>query len=392
MTVIAPNGPLSSAPPASARVGMVGGGHLARMTHQAAVDLGISLEILAQSATDPAVLAGAPHRLAPPGSLDELRSLAERCDVITLDHVLVPADHLDVLQAARYAVRPCAEAVRLAQDKLLARRTLDQAGFAVPPYMPAEAGGAAAVQRFADRWGWPIMMKSRHGGYDGRGVHVVHSIGASRDLLASSPPGGWVIEAQVPLACELTVLVARNPSGYTAVYPVVETHQHDGMCRELVMPARVPADIADAATRLAKSIADGIDATGILAVELFLTTAGDLVVNELALRPHNSGHATIEGTVTSQFHNHLRGILNWPLGSTAMVAPAAATINVIGPPSGADPARYLAAALSVPGASVHLYAKHPRPGRKLGHVTALGADQAEALDTARAAARLLLGP
>lgn len=391
MTAIAPNGPLSAAPPASARVGMVGGGQLARMTHQAAVDLGISLEILAQSPTDPAVLAGASHTLGPPGSLAALRTLADRCDVITFDHELVPADHLDALRAAGYAVRPGAEALRLAQDKRLAREVLDQAGFTVPPHLAVEDDDIESVWSFAERWGWPIVMKSRHGGYDGRGVHVLHDLAGVRDLLASTSPSSWVLEAHVPIASELAVLVARNPSGYTAVYPVVETRQHDGMCHELVMPARVPDDIADAATRLAKSIADGIDVTGILAVELFLTTAGDLVVNELATRPHNSGHATIEATITSQFHNHLRGILNWPLGSTEMVAPAAATVNVIGPPSGADPARHLAAALSVPSAHVHLYAKHSHPGRKLGHVTALGADQAEALDTARAAARRLLG-
>ena len=391
MTVIAPNGPVPAAPPASARVGMVGGGQLARMTHQAAVDLGISLEILAQSATDPAVLAGASHLLGPPGSFDALRSLADRCDVVTLDHELVPAEHLDALQAAGYAVRPRAEAVRLAQDKLLARRALDQAGFAVPPYMQAEAGGADAVQGFAERWGWPIVMKSRHGGYDGRGVHVVGDLDGSRDLLASTPTGGWVLEAHVPIACELAVLVARRPSGGTAAYPVVETHQHDGMCRELVMPARVPDDVAAAATRLATSIADGIDATGILAVELFLTTSGDLVVNELALRPHNSGHATIEATVTSQFQNHLRGILDWPLGSTEMVVPAAATVNVLGPVSGDDPARHLPAALSVPGACVHLYAKHARYGRKLGHVTAIGDDMAQAQSLARRAEAALMG-
>lgn len=391
MTAVAPTA-LPAAPPATARVGMVGGGQLARMTHQAAVDLGISLEILAQSATDPAVLAGARHVLGPPGSLDALRSLADRCDVVTFDHELVPTEYLEALQAAGYAVRPRAEAFRLAQDKLLARRALDQAGFAVPPHRPVEGGDLDAVKSFADRWGWPIVIKSCRGGYDGRGVHLVHDLDDSRDLLASNPPGGWLVEAHVPIACELAVLVARSPSGETAAYPVVETHQQDGMCRELVMPARVPDDVADAATRLATSVADGIDATGILAVELFLTPAGDLIVNELALRPHNSGHATIEATVTSQFQNHLRGILDWPLGSTEMVAPAAATVNVLGPPSGDDPARHLAAALSVPGARVHLYAKHARPGRKLGHVTALGADQAEALDTARAAARLLLGP
>lgn len=390
VTAIAPT-TRPAGPPATAHVGMVGGGQLARMTHQAAIDLGITLEILTQSATDPAVLAGARHVPGSPGSLDALLSLAERCDVVTLDHELVPAEHLDTLQAAGYAVRPHAEALRLAQDKFLARQTLDQAGFAVPPHMAADGGDLDAVQLFAEWSGWPIVVKSRRGGYDGRGVHVVHDLDSARALLASNPPGGWFLEAHVPIACELAVLVARRPSGWTATYPVVETHQHDGTCRELVMPARVPDDVAAAATRLAKSVADGIDATGILAVELFLTSAGDLIVNELALRPHNSGHATIEATVTSQFQNHLRGILDWPLGSTEMVAPAAATVNVLGPPSGDDPARHLAAALSVPGASVHLYAKHARPGRKLGHVTALGADQTEALDTARAAARLLLG-
>ena len=391
MTVIAPNSPLPAAPTASARVGMVGGGQLARMTHQAAVDLGISLEILAQSATDPAVLAGAPHLLGPPGSINALRTLAERCDVITFDHEHVPTERVTALQTAGYTVRPRAEALRLAQDKLLARQVLAQAGFAVPPFMPAGKGDAEAAGEFAQRWGWPIVMKSRHGGYDGKGVHVLHDPDGVARLLASTSPASWVIEAHVPIACELAVLVARNPSGATAIYPVVETHQRDGMCQELVMPARVPDEIADAATRLAKSIADCIHVTGILAVEMFLTTAGGLVVNELATRPHNSGHATIEATTTSQFHNHLRGILDWPLGSTEMVAPAAATVNVIGSPAGADPARYLAAALSVPSAHVHLYAKNPHPGRKLGHVTALGANQSEALDTARAAASLLLG-
>lgn len=375
--------------PASARVGMIGAGQLARMTHQAAADLGIGLEILARSGTDPAVVAGAHHLLGPPGSLEVLSTFAERCDVITLDHEHVPTEHLRALQAAGHTLRPCAEAVGLAQDKLLARRALERAGFPVPPYAAAEAGDLDAVAGFAEQWGWPVVAKARHGGYDGRGVHVVEDLTTARAVLGADTPGGWVIEAHVPIATELAVLVARNPSGYTAIYPVVETRQADGMCRELVMPAAIPDDVASAASRLAKSIADGIDATGILAVELFLTPDGALVVNELAARPHNSGHATIEATATSQFHNHLRGILDWPLGPTAMVAPAAATVNVIGPASGRDPLQHLPAALGVPGAHVHLYAKTPRPGRKLGHVTALGTDRDDALDTARAAARLL---
>jgi 5-(carboxyamino)imidazole ribonucleotide synthase len=370
---------------------MVGGGQLARMTHQAAVDLGVCLEVLTPSPTEPAVTAGAHHLRGAHDSLEMLRTLAERCDVLTLDHEHVPTEHLHALQAAGHTLRPCAEAVGLAQDKLLARRTLEHAGFPVPPYAPADLGDLDAVGGFAERWGWPVVVKSRRGGYDGRGVHVVEDLAAARAVLGTETPGGWLLEANVAIATELAVLVARNPSGYTAIYPVVETRQVDGMCRELVMPARVPDAAASAAVRLAKSIADGVDASGILAVELFLTREEDLVVNELAARPHNSGHATIEATVTSQFHNHLRGILDWPLGSTTMVAAAAATVNVIGHAHGGDPLQHLPAALSVPGANVHLYAKAPRPGRKLGHVTALGADHDEALDTARAAALLLAG-
>lgn len=377
--------------PASARVGMVGGGQLARMTHQAAVDLGVCLEVLVPSPTEPAVVAGAHHLCGAHDSLEMLRTLAERCEVVTLDHEHVPAEHLHALQAAGHALRPRAEAVGLAQDKLLARRTLEHAGFPVPPYAPVDLGALDVVAGFAERWGWPVVAKSRRGGYDGRGVHVLDDLAAAQGVLGTDTSGGWLVEANVAIATELAVLVARNPSGYTAVYPVVETCQVDGMCRELVMPARIPDAVAAAAARLAESIADGIDNTGVLAVELFLTTEGDLVVNELASRPHNSGHATIEATATSQFHNHLRGVLDWPLGSTAMVAPAAATVNVIGSSSASDPLQHLAAALSVSGANVHLYAKAPRPGRKLGHVTALGADHDEALDTARAAARLLTG-
>lgn len=395
MTAVAPDVLLPAEPLASAWVGMVGGGPIARMTHQAAVDLGINLEILARSADDPAVLAGARHLLGPSDSLHALRLLADRCEVLTLDDGQVPAEHLSALQQAGYTVRPRPEAVSCAQDRYQARRLLKQAGFAVVPSLVVEEGGEGvidAVRGFGEQWGWPLVMQARRPGSDRRVTHLVQDLGGSRDLFAARPPGGWGLEAHLPDARELTVLVARRSSGETAVYPVVETLRHEGMRRELVMPARVPADIAAAATRLAKSVADGIDATGILAVELFLTSTGELLVGELALRPHRSGLATVEATVASQFHNHLRGVLDWPLGSTEMTASAAATVDVVGASSGADPARYLPAALAVPGARVHLYGHRARPGRTLGHVTAVGGDQAEALDTARAAARLLLGP
>lgn len=336
-------------------------------------------------------LAGAPHLDSRPGSLDALRVLADRYDVVMLDLDQVPTEYIDALHVVGCTVRPCAESLRVAQDRLLTRQALEYAGFEIAPFMAVEGSDSNAVSAFVEQWGWPIVMKPRHSGDDGAGIHTLHDLDAVGDLLASRSPESWVLEAHLPIACELTVLVARNPSGYTATYPVIETHQHDRMGRESVMPARVPDHVANAARQMAKSVADGIDATGVLAVALFLTTTGDLVVDELAIGPQHSGLATMEATVTSQFHNHLRGILDWSLGSTEMVARAAATVSLCGPASGTDLSLDLPAARSVPSAQVHLYAEHTDPGHPFGHVTALGADHAEALVNARAAARLLLG-
>jgi len=369
---------------ATARVGFVGAGQLARMTQRAAIDLGVHLEVLAARHDDPAVLAGAGHRVGDPADLDALLALAADVDVVTLDHELVPNEHLVALREAGHAVHPSPEAVRYAQDKLHARTGLQGLGFPIPAF--AEVHDVAAVHAFAEQHRWPVVLKAQRGGYDGRGVVVVADAAELGDEL---PPGEWLVEEHLDLAIELAVVVARRPSGDHVVYPVVETVQEDGICRELVMPGRVDADVGDRAVGLAGDIVDAIDGTGIVAVELFVTTGGDLLVNELALRPHNSGHASIEGSTTSQFHNHLRAVLDWPLGDVSMRAPAAVMVNVLGGPGGDPIAPLLPEALAVPGANVHLYGKQPRPGRKIGHVTVLGDTAGEALERARAAADVL---
>jgi 5-(carboxyamino)imidazole ribonucleotide synthase len=371
---------------------MVGGGQLARMAQQAAIGLGIELQVLTAHDGDPAVLAGARFVPGDPSDLDALLGLAKGSDVITFDHEHVPNGHLQALVDAGYTVRPEPSAKLMAQDKSVARQVLGDAGFAVPPYADVAAGDLDAAVRFGDANGWPIMVKAPRGGYDGRGVHLVAS---ADDLVGNQGLASydrWLLEAHVDIAVELAVLVARRPGGQAVTYPVVETVQRDGICHELVMPARVGGDLAARAAATAAAIAEHIGATGILAVELFVTTGGDLVVNELAARPHNSGHATIEGSVTSQFENHLRAVLVWPLGAPTLVAPAAATVNLLGPTEPVDLARTARRALEDPTVHLHLYGKTYAPGRKLGHVTVLGDDAGAAMDAARAAARAILVP
>jgi 5-(carboxyamino)imidazole ribonucleotide synthase len=367
---------------------MIGAGQLARMTHGAAIDLGVELRVLAARPDDAAVRAGAPHRVGSPDDLDALRALAEGCDAVTLDHELVPQEHLRALAAAGVALRPGPDAARLGQDKLHARRALGELGLPVPAFAPAE--DAAAIERFAAERGWPVVLKAARGGYDGRGVWVLADREDARRAVAEARGAPLVVEEHVALDAEVAALVARRPSGEAVAWPVVETVQHDGMLRELVAPAPLHPALAARARALALRVAEAAGVTGVMAVELFVA-GGELLVNELALRPHNSGHWTIEGAATSQFHNHLRAVLDWPLGGTEARAAAVATVNVVGPADGSDPAARVAAALDVPGACVHLYGKRPAPGRKLGHVTALGETAAAALDVARAAAARLEG-
>ena len=363
---------------------MIGAGQLARMTQRAAIDLAVRLEVLAATPEDPAVLIGAPYRIGSPLEEAAVVGFAEGNDVVTLDHELVSNEALQRIHEAGTSVVPDPEALRYAQDKLYARSRMAEMGYPVPAFTHVDDVGA--VEAFASEHGWPVVLKMATMGYDGRGVEIVD--GTSEAEVVLSGDGVWVAEEMLDLEVELAVVVARRRSGDEVTYPVVETVQEDGICRELVMPARIGGELSESATALAKDVVAAIGAAGIVAVEMFVTTDGTLLINEFATRPHNSGHATIEGAVTSQFHNHLRAVLDWPLGSTQLVAPAVAMVNVLG--SGDDLAMTnLPRALAVEGASVHLYGKEERLGRKIGHVTALGDSPDAALARARKAAAVL---
>ncbi len=370
-------------------VGMVGAGQLARMTHQAAIALGQSLRILAASPDDGAALVAADVRVGHHTDLAALREFAKGCEVVTFDHEHVPYEHVAALVAEGVTVLPGPDALRFAQDKLLMRERLDVLGVPVPRWAPV--GSVEDVRSFAG--GAPVVVKAARGGYDGRGVWFVGDPDAAAStvgpLLAAGTP--LIVEERVPLVRELAAVVARSPFEQVAVWPVVETVQADGMCVEVLAPAPgLPDERAVLAQELAIRLASELDVVGVLAVELFETARG-VLVNELAMRPHNSGHWTIGGSRTSQFEQHLRAVLDYPLGATALTAPAVAMANVVGGAPGGmridERLHHLFA--EDPAVKVHLYGKEVRPGRKIGHVTALGDDPAEVRARAGRAAHWL---
>jgi 5-(carboxyamino)imidazole ribonucleotide synthase len=369
-------------------VGMVGAGQLARMTCQAAVGLGIGFRVLAAAAGESAAQVCAGTQIGNYRSLDDLLGFGGRCDVVTFDHEHVPGPHLRALEQAGLHVRPGPGALRYAQDKRAMRERLAGLGVACPRW--AQAACLDDVTAFAAGSGWPVVLKAVSGGYDGKGVWVCGGPDQAAEVLAHGID--LIVEEHVAFDRELAVLVARSPSGQAAVYPVVQTVQRDGICREVLAPAPgLAAGTAVAAQQLGLAIAAGIGVTGMLAVELFETPRG-LLVNELAMRPHNSGHWTIEGARTSQFEQHLRAVLDLPLGSPAAAAPHAVMVNILG---GDDPdlySRLVHVMAADPGVKVHLYGKAVRPGRKVGHVTAVGDDVCDLRDRAgRAAAYLSSG-
>ncbi|PZG36843.1 5-(carboxyamino)imidazole ribonucleotide synthase [Spongiactinospora gelatinilytica] len=360
-------------------VGVVGAGQLARMTQQAAIGLGVDLRVLAGDSGESAARVISDVRVGDYRDLDDLRDFAKGCAVVTFDHEHVPTDHIAALAADGLAVRPGAEALVHAQDKAVMRERLTAAGAPCPPWR--RVATEAEAREFGEEHGWPVVLKAVRGGYDGRGVWICDDPGEAAEVLA----GGVALmaEAYVPFERELAVLVARSPHGQGVSYPVVETVQRDGICVEVLAPAPdLDVEHAAEAQRVGLKIADELGVTGLLAVEMFQTKTG-MLVNELAMRPHNSGHWTIEGARTSQFEQHLRAVLDLPLGSPSMTAPVVVMANVLG---GDDPdlfARYEHVMAHDPGVKVHFYGKEVRPGRKIGHVTALGDD----LDSVRERAR-----
>lgn len=371
----------------TARVGIVGAGQLAQMMAQAAISLAVDVVVLATADDEPATRTGAAVLVGDPDDPAAIRALADRVDVVTFDHEQVHTGLLDDLAEAGHVVRPSGAVLRYS-DKAHQRSQLAEAGFPVPAF--AVATTTDQVEAFLTEHGPTIVAKTATGGYDGYGVFTIAGVGELPEPARPSPERPLVLEPLLLLERELAVLIARNPSGESATYPVVHTLQRDGICHETVAPAALDPDSERQARSIATRIADAVDATGILAVELFVTSDG-ILVNELAPRPHNSGHWTIEGSATSQFENHLRGVLDLPIGSTELRAPAAATVNVLGPADGGDPRDHLAEALAVRDTHVHLYGKVARPGRKLGHVTATADDADEALERARQAVERLTG-
>jgi 5-(carboxyamino)imidazole ribonucleotide synthase len=354
-------------------VGMVGAGQLARMTHQAAIALGLSLRVLADTADDGAALITPDVEIGAADDWNALARFAKSCDVITFDHEHVPNDYVAALADGGAAVFPGAEALLYAQDKRAMRIKLSELGIPVPRWSDDPAG----LPR-------PYVAKAVRGGYDGRGVWFVND-GDDR------PDVDLMVEERVSIVHELAIQVARTPSGRTKCWPVVETVQRDGICIEVVAPApRLSTAFAAQAEELATTIANELGVVGVLAVELFEAPNG-LVVNELAMRPHNSGHWSIEGATTSQFEQHLRAVLDWPLGETKPRARVTVMVNLLGGPH-TNLATGLPAALAAsPTASIHLYGKSARPGRKLGHVTTLGDDLVETRERARRAVAVLQG-
>jgi len=375
---------------------MVGGGQLSRMTAAPAAALGVGFRVLALDPHESAAQVASDVVLGRHDDLESLQRLAEGATVVTFDHEHVPPEHLRALEASGVAVRPGPAALVHAQDKIAMREALDRAGLPSPEWR--HLASVDDLESVGEALGWPFVLKVSRGGYDGRGVWIVDDIASAQRVMAETPlvaGARWLAEERVPFTRELAAQVARSPHGQAVAYPVVRTVQVDGMCSEVVAPC---PDLSDEraleAQRIALEIARALDVTGMLAVELFDTPTG-VLVNELAMRPHNSGHWTIDGSVTSQFENHLRAVLDLPLGDPGTIARWAVMVNIVGPQDALDLPPLVEAYRHVlardPGLKVHLYGKELRPGRKLGHVTVVGDDLDDLLARAHHAADYFMG-
>ena len=372
----------------------MGAGQLARMMLESASMLGLEIVLLAESEQDAAALTCHEVRLGSPKDPAALRALAAEVDVLSFDHELVDLETLVELEAEGVAVRPSPSALLYAVDKLEMRRLCREQQLPGARSIGLDAGADVDVVDLGEQLGWPLVIKSARGGYDGRGVFVVNDADEAAAVIEDirSTGSAVLVEEAAEITRELAVLLARRPGGETVVWPVVETAQIDGVCREVLLPGSFDAALSEQAIDLALQIAEAIGLVGVMAVELF-DSPGGLLVNELALRPHNSGHWTQDGSVSSQFENHLRAVLDLPLGVTTMTASAVAMVNVFGGTEG-SPALLdlLPGALAVPGARLHLYGKSTRPGRKLGHVTVTGDNAVEVRRLAWQAAEALGTP
>jgi 5-(carboxyamino)imidazole ribonucleotide synthase len=374
------------------RVGVIGGGQLARMMTVPAINLGIELKVLAEAKNSSANLA-----TTVVGDYTDLKTVmdfAKSVDVITFDHEHVPLSILQALEAEGISVQPSSKALAHAQNKLVMRRALEAIGAPSPRWLAVSS--SSELDGFIAEYGPEVIVKTPIGGYDGKGVRIVTSSLEVSDWfdhsVLASLGGELLVEEKVAFKRELAQLSARNPSGEFKAWPVVETRQKNGVCSEVLAPApNTSGELVATAMEIAKLISSSLAVTGNLAVEMFETSDGKLLVNELAMRPHNSGHFSIEGSTTSQFEQHLRAVLDLPLGDTS-VPEASVMVNLLGVSNEIDFVdNYAELMRSFASAKLHSYGKSPRIGRKLGHITVIGKTHESALATALEARAAILG-
>jgi 5-(carboxyamino)imidazole ribonucleotide synthase len=397
VTSTAATPPIPDVPDTTPVLAIVGGGQLARMMAQSAVPLGVPLRLLAEAEGVSAAQVVPDSVVGDYRDLETLRTVTQGCAVVTFDHEHVPTEHLHALAEAGVACRPGPGALVHAQDKGVMRARLHRLGVPCPRNrIVTEPADVAAFA--AGGGGFPVVLKTTRGGYDGKGVWVVDGVEECAAAFEVARRAGVEVlaEEKVDFRRELSALVARSPSGQVAAYPVVESVQADGVCNEVIAPAPdLDADLAVAAQQIAMTLASELDVTGVLAVELFETTDGRVLVNELAMRPHNTGHWSMDGAVTGQFENHLRAVLDLPLGAPDARQPWTVMVNILGGSHGPVSADLYAGYPHVlardPRLRVHLYGKEVKPGRKVGHVTAYGDDLDDVLERARHAAAWFRG-
>ena len=371
----------------NSRVGVIGGGQLARMMIAPAAKLGIEIKVFAETQGSPA--AEATTVVGDFTDLETVLNFAQSVDVITFDHEHVPLAILQQLEQQGISVQPSSKALAHAQNKLVMRQELHKIGAPNPIWK--EVSTALEMDQFIKEHGPEIVVKTPIGGYDGKGVRVVSSSEQVSDWLAgptlASLGGSLLVEQKVSFKRELAQLSARNPAGDFVSWPVVETRQKNGVCSEVLSPApNISPEMSGEAVKIARLISESLGVTGNLAVEMFETDEGELLVNELAMRPHNSGHFTIEGSATSQFEQHLRAVLNLPLGKTDPIRPVAVMANLLGVSDSQDLLANRDKVMSLfPDVNIHFYGKAPRLGRKLGHLTVVGDGADTCLRTAEAA-------
>jgi len=367
------------------RLGIVGGGQLGRMLAFDAKKLGFSVIVIDPTPQSPAGQVADRQIVADYDDEAAIRQLAAEVDYLTFEIESAGADVLEALAAEGVAISPSPKTLGMIKDKLRQKRFLCGAGIPVAEFAPADS--VTAVKQVAKEFGYPLLLKARFGAYDGRGNVVINSEGEVATAWEKLGGRELYLERFVPFTKELAVIIAGSMAGDTVVYPVVETVHRHNICHLVYAPARVASGVRQAATGLAERVARELSGAGVFAIEMFVTEDGVVLVNEIAPRVHNSGHLTMEASATPQFEQHIRAVTGLPLGTTALKVPAAVMVNVLGERSGVATAQGLAAALAIPGVSVHLYGKaETRPERKMGHITAF-ADTIEAAEAKALAAR-----